>query len=371
MPAWDPRGMARAVTNFAGSCTRRTRARWWWTSTRPSWPPSRRRACAARRIRSRRGARLRQRCIAKRKKSVVLTRARPDAHSDAATRPREDPAKPLRQLSGAGGYTAVLDFVGSGPTFKLVRGHGRAGAAAFCSVANCSFGKADAGGGAPHRACGQALDTVQRGGRVVVTGLFGGTANVAVSTIPSKPVSIHGVFVGTVNEFRSALALQPDRRSHRARLLTPCFFGGGWGRRRDLQRADGPIGPVSAADAADRGAATGARVCGTPRPARRPHRRPSSARHDPRGATQLVVSRAKRMRAGAGPLYGFVGVYVGRTPGEAHPGIHGRARPLGAVQEKACILRSYLELKRTKSAGALHEEGFSPPACRVGDEAKT
>ena len=48
----------------------------------------------------------------------------------------------------------------------------------------------------------QALDVVQRGGRVVVTGLFGGTINLPVTTFPGKAISVHGVFVGSIAEFR-------------------------------------------------------------------------------------------------------------------------------------------------------------------------
>jgi D-arabinose 1-dehydrogenase-like Zn-dependent alcohol dehydrogenase len=72
----------------------------------------------------------------------------------------------------------------------------------------------------------QALDTVQRGGQVVVTGLYGGTLPLPVATFPAKAISVHGVYVGTLVEFRSA----PHRRMCmcvRVSLLTAAACGRG------------------------------------------------------------------------------------------------------------------------------------------------
>jgi alcohol dehydrogenase len=52
-----------------------------------------------------------------------------------------------------------------------------------------------------------ATGALARGGKVVVTGLFGGTLSMAIATFPLKAISIEGTLAGTLAEAREMLAL--------------------------------------------------------------------------------------------------------------------------------------------------------------------
>jgi D-arabinose 1-dehydrogenase-like Zn-dependent alcohol dehydrogenase len=51
------------------------------------------------------------------------------------------------------------------------------------------------------------LSALRKGGRLFVVGLFGGSIGVPLATLPLRAVSLVGVFVGTLPEFREMMAL--------------------------------------------------------------------------------------------------------------------------------------------------------------------
>jgi D-arabinose 1-dehydrogenase-like Zn-dependent alcohol dehydrogenase len=51
------------------------------------------------------------------------------------------------------------------------------------------------------------LSALRKGGRLFVVGLFGGSIGVPLATLPLRAVSLVGVFVGTLPEFRELMAL--------------------------------------------------------------------------------------------------------------------------------------------------------------------
>lgn len=71
----------------------------------------------------------------------------------------------------AGGAAAAIDFVGSPETVRY------------------------------------AVDSVRRGGLVIVVGLFGGEVRLPTMTFPSKMVTITGSYVGTLNDLQEVIAL--------------------------------------------------------------------------------------------------------------------------------------------------------------------
>jgi D-arabinose 1-dehydrogenase-like Zn-dependent alcohol dehydrogenase len=75
-----------------------------------------------------------------------------------------------------GGPAAVIDFVGAASSF--------------------TFG----------------FNAVRKGGRVIVVGLFGGAAEVAVPMIPLKNVTIMGSYVGTLADMAELMALARSGR---------------------------------------------------------------------------------------------------------------------------------------------------------------
>ncbi len=85
-----------------------------------------------------------------------------------------DPADPEARkslLADTGGIFSAIDFVGS------------------------------------DKSAGFGLSGLRKGGRLFVAGLFGGSIGVPLATLPLRTVSLVGVFVGTLPEFRELMAL--------------------------------------------------------------------------------------------------------------------------------------------------------------------
>jgi alcohol dehydrogenase, propanol-preferring len=57
------------------------------------------------------------------------------------------------------------------------------------------------------KSVGFGLSALRKGGRLFVVGLFGGSIGVPLATLPLRAVSLAGVFVGTLPEFRELMAL--------------------------------------------------------------------------------------------------------------------------------------------------------------------
>ncbi len=51
------------------------------------------------------------------------------------------------------------------------------------------------------------LSVLRKGGRMFVVGLFGGSIEIPLATLPMRAISIAGVSTGTLPEFRELLAL--------------------------------------------------------------------------------------------------------------------------------------------------------------------
>jgi D-arabinose 1-dehydrogenase-like Zn-dependent alcohol dehydrogenase len=85
-----------------------------------------------------------------------------------------DAVQRIQQATG-GGARAVLDLVGATPTVTL---------AMACSA---------------------------RGGHVVICGLMGGDLTLALPTIPMRPLTLQGSYVGTLEELRELVALARER----------------------------------------------------------------------------------------------------------------------------------------------------------------
>lgn len=79
------------------------------------------------------------------------------------------------QITG-GGAAAIVDFVGSGETFAA------------------------------------AIDIARRGGKVVLVGLYGGTATIPPLAIATKMLSVYGSFVGTLDDLREIVAYAQQGR---------------------------------------------------------------------------------------------------------------------------------------------------------------
>jgi len=93
-----------------------------------------------------------------------------DAGASAAVDPAEAGHRE-RFLKEMGGFSSAIDFVGA--------------------QASTSFG----------------LGLLRRGGRLFVVGLFGGSIEIPLPTLPLRTISIAGVFTGSLPEFRELLAL--------------------------------------------------------------------------------------------------------------------------------------------------------------------
>lgn len=85
-----------------------------------------------------------------------------------------DAVQRIQQATG-GGARAVLDLVGATPTVTL---------AMACSA---------------------------RGGHIVICGLMGGDLTLALPTIPMRPLTLQGSYVGTLEELRELVALARER----------------------------------------------------------------------------------------------------------------------------------------------------------------
>ena len=81
-----------------------------------------------------------------------------------------DAVQQIQQATG-GGARAVLDLVGATPTVTL-------------AMASCA-----------------------RGGHIVICGLMGGDLTVALPTIPMRPLTLQGSYVGTLEQLRELVAL--------------------------------------------------------------------------------------------------------------------------------------------------------------------
>lgn len=60
---------------------------------------------------------------------------------------------------------------------------------------------------------GLALESVARGGTVIVVGLFGGALSVSTALLPMRNVTLRGSYVGSVDEMQSLLTLLQERES--------------------------------------------------------------------------------------------------------------------------------------------------------------
>jgi len=86
----------------------------------------------------------------------------------------EDAVRSLRQVA-PNGIRGIIDFVGSAQT------------------------------------TGIALDSVARGGTVIVVGLFGGALSVSTALLPMRNVTLRGSYVGSLDEMKSLLALLEEQ----------------------------------------------------------------------------------------------------------------------------------------------------------------
>ena len=90
-----------------------------------------------------------------------------------------DPADPEareRLMKETGGFASAIDFVGA--------------------ESSASFG----------------LALLRKGGRMYVVGLFGGSLEIPLATLPPRAIGLIGVYVGSLPEFRELLALARDGR---------------------------------------------------------------------------------------------------------------------------------------------------------------
>ena len=101
-----------------------------------------------------------------------------------------DPADPEARksfLAETGGVVSAIDFVGS------------------------------------DKSAGFGLSALRKGGRLFVVGLFGGSIGVPLATLPLRAVSLMGVFVGTLPEFRELMALAREGKVKPAPIETRTF----------------------------------------------------------------------------------------------------------------------------------------------------
>ena len=79
-------------------------------------------------------------------------------------------------MKETGGFSAAIDFVGAEST--------------------TGFG----------------LALLRKGGRIYIVGLFGGSIEIPLATLPPRAVGVIGVYVGSLPELRELLALARDGR---------------------------------------------------------------------------------------------------------------------------------------------------------------
>ena len=70
------------------------------------------------------------------------------------------------------------------------------------------------------RAPALAYSLLRKGGRLFVVGLFGGSIGIPLATLPTRAVSIVGVFTGTLPEFRELMALAREGKIKPAPIET-------------------------------------------------------------------------------------------------------------------------------------------------------
>src|SRR6202046_1720113 len=98
-----------------------------------------------------------------------------------------DPADPDARkslLSDTGGMFSAIDFVGA------------------------------------EKSAGFGLSLLRKGGRLFVVGLFGGSLGVSLPTLPSRAISIIGVFTGTLPEVQELMALAREGKVKAAPIET-------------------------------------------------------------------------------------------------------------------------------------------------------
>jgi alcohol dehydrogenase/propanol-preferring alcohol dehydrogenase len=110
-------------------------------------------------------------------------RAALDAGASMAVDPA-DPEARKRLLRETGGLSSAIDFVGA--------------------TDSTGFG----------------LALLRKGGRIFVVGLFGGTIEIPIATLPLRVVSIAGSYVGSLPEFRELVALAREGRVHQMPIET-------------------------------------------------------------------------------------------------------------------------------------------------------
>jgi D-arabinose 1-dehydrogenase-like Zn-dependent alcohol dehydrogenase len=108
-----------------------------------------------------------------------IARARADAVIDLRS---PDAGDEVRRVA-RGGLTGVIDFVGLPSTFEW------------------------------------GLQALRRGGGLVLVGLFGGSSEIALPTLPMRNLHVQGSYVGTLGEFRELLRLLSDHAIEAAPFL--------------------------------------------------------------------------------------------------------------------------------------------------------
>jgi D-arabinose 1-dehydrogenase-like Zn-dependent alcohol dehydrogenase len=106
-----------------------------------------------------------------------------DAGASAVVDPTDSDAR-KRLMAETGGLVSVIDFVGAEPS--------------------ATFG----------------LSSLRKGGRMFVVGLFGGSIAIPLATLPSRAISMIGVFTGSLPEFRELMTLARAGRVNPAPIET-------------------------------------------------------------------------------------------------------------------------------------------------------
>ena len=114
---------------------------------------------------------------------VTKRQAALEAGASAVVDP-SDPGARKGLLADTGGLFSVIDFVGS--------------------EKSAAFG----------------LSVLRKSGRLFVVGLFGGSLAISLPTLPSRAISIIGVFTGTLPEFRELMALAREGKVKAAPIET-------------------------------------------------------------------------------------------------------------------------------------------------------
>jgi len=107
-----------------------------------------------------------------------------------------DPAK--REAALAAGAAAAVD-----PADPAVRDQLLQATGGFAGAIDFVGGEASVGFG---------LGCLRKGGQICVVGLFGGSIDIPLVSLPSRAIRITGVFVGSLTEFRELLALAVEAR---------------------------------------------------------------------------------------------------------------------------------------------------------------